>query len=455
MSRVFHTLPRAALVEPEQLGYDAAYAIALTPALVLGLLYFRQDAALLLALSVLAGVVCLLALQLARLTGVLPAWVGHRASHPLVASLLVAVFLPPQTLTWVAAGLVVVLVILDTLVWPPLKRIMVHPALVVFALLLVARDHLGGGFLNPFDGRHLDDPLTLWFKLGLVIDPIKLYVGNVPGPIAATSAGALLLGVAYLWYGRKVSLTLLAGFLAGVGLAAAALREDVAFQVASGPALFLVGFLAADRRRLVTGDRIAAVAGIAAGALAVPLRAHGQADAATWEALLAVGLALTVGVRFKAILATRSQKQARGAATRARPVRSGTTAAPQIVPSRPTPAPVPLAREPALATATVRRADRAATAAPRTGYGRAEPDDIVRQMRRSAAYRPARPVPKDTNPVLWALALLLVNPLGLWMTWTNRSFSFVVKALVTLLSTLWYLAAAGAFFAATHGLIKA
>ena len=453
MSRIFHTLPRAALVEPEQLGCDAAYTIALAPALALGLFYFRQDAALLLALSVLAGVVCLLALQLARLTGALPAWVGHRASHPLVASLLVAAFLPPQTLTWVAAGLVVVLVILDTLVWPPLKRIMVHPALVVFALLLVARDHLGGGFLNPFDGRHLDDPLTLWFRLRLVIDPIKLYVGNVPGPIGATSAGALLLGIAYLWYGRKISLALLAGFVAGVGVAAAAFGEDVAFQVASGPALFLAGFLAADRRRLVTGDRMAALAGVAAGALTVPLRAHGQADAATWEALLAVGLTLTIGVRFKSILASGSKSQARGATTRARPVRSGATP-PQIVPSRPTPAPVPVPREPALATATVRRADRVAAQPARTGYGRAESEDIVRQMRRSAAYRPPRPVPKDTNPVLWALALLIVNPIGLWMTWTNRSFSGVVKALVTLVSTLWYLAAAGAFFAATHGLIK-
>jgi hypothetical protein len=225
--------------------------------------------------------------------------------------------------------------------------------------------------------------------------------------------------------------------------------------VASGPALFLAGFLAADRRRLVTGDRMAALAGLAAGALAVPLRAHGQADAATWEALLAVGLALTVGVRFRSILAGRSKAPARTAATRARPVRSGTAAPPAIMPSRPTPAPVAVPREPALATATVRRADRVAAQPARPTYGRAEPDDIVRQMRRSAAYRPQRPVPKDTNPVLWALALLIVNPVGLWMTWTNRSFSGVVKALVTLLSTLWYLAAAGAFYAATHGLIKA
>src|SRR2546428_8627810 len=201
--RGLHGVPQLLLVQPDQLGYDLAYALSLVPLVVAGIVFFLQDSILLFAISFLAGIVCLLALQLARLTFGLPAWIGFKAAHALVASMLIACFCSPRTPAWVAASLIILFVVIDTVLWPQLQRVMLHPALIVFGILFIIQRELGIGFVNPFDGRHLEDPLVLWYKLQIVIDPVKLYVGNVPGPIGVTSAGAALVGVLLLWYNRR------------------------------------------------------------------------------------------------------------------------------------------------------------------------------------------------------------------------------------------------------------
>ena len=270
--RALHGVPQLLLVQPEQLGYDLAYALALLPLVLAGILFFLQDALLLFAISFLAGIVCLLALQLGRLTFGLPAWVGHKATHPLVASVLIACFFSPRTPAWIAASMVILFIVLDTFIWPQLRRVMLHPALIVFGILFLIQRQLGVGFVNPFDGHRLDDPLVLWYKLQIVIDPVKLYVGNGPGPVGATSAAAVLLGVAYLWYARKISLGIVVGFLCGVAAVALAIRSDLGFQLASGPSLFLVGYIAADRRRVLLPEQLRFAFGAAAGVATMVLR---------------------------------------------------------------------------------------------------------------------------------------------------------------------------------------
>jgi len=204
--RGLQSVPQLLLVQPEQLGYDLAYALALLPLVIAGIVFFLQDALLLFAISFLSGIVCLLALQLARLTFGLPAWVGYKATHPLVASVLIACFLSPRAPAWVAASVVILFIVIDTVLWPQLRLVMIHPALIVFGILFLLQQQFHIGYINPFDGRHLDDPLLLWYRFQIFVDPVKLYVGNVPGPIGVTSAGAVLLGVTYLWYTRKISL---------------------------------------------------------------------------------------------------------------------------------------------------------------------------------------------------------------------------------------------------------
>ncbi|HEV2013682.1 MAG TPA: RnfABCDGE type electron transport complex subunit D [Candidatus Dormibacteraeota bacterium] len=444
--RALHGVPQLLLVQPEQLGYDLAYALALLPLVIAGIVFYLQDAMLLFALSFLAGIVCLLALQLARLTFGLPAWIGFKATHPLVASILIACFFSPRTPAWLAASMVILFIVADTFLWPQLQRVMLHPALVVFGVLFVIQRQLGIGFVNPFDGRHLDDPLLLWYKLQIVIDPVKLYVGNVPGPIGVTSAGAVLFGVTYLWYTRKISLGVVGGFLCGVAAAAVALRADLGFQLASGPSLFLAGYVAADRRRVLLPERFAFAFGAAAGVATMILRWYGEGLQATWQGLLLVSVLVTVVLRVQAILRRRARLSSRHAPLRTLAIDSGEPDPHRLW------APVRSdVRQPVMATSPVATAfSRSAGArSVRSFDAQSDPDDLVRQMRNAATR--GGPLRGWTQPTFVLLAaLLLVNPVGLWLTWSGASLNRRTKLLLSGVSVLWYLGVAGVAFALTH-----
>jgi len=444
--RGLHGVPQLLLVQPDQLGYDLAYALALLPLVVAGIVFFLQDSILLFALSFLAGIVCLLAIQLARLTFGLPAWIGFKATHPLVASMLVACFFSPRTPAWVAASMVILFVVIDTVLWPQLQRVMLHPALIVFGILFIIQRELGIGFVNPFDGRHLDDPLVLWYKLQIVIDPVKLYVGNVPGPIGVTSAGAVLIGMIYLWYTRRISLGVIAGFLCGVAAVALAIRADLGFQLASGPSLFLAGYVAADRRRVLLSERFTFAFGVAAGRLTMILRWYGQGQQAAWQSLLLVSAVVTLILRVQAMLRQRARTQSRLAPVRTLTVESGVSDPHRLwAPVRP---PV---RQPVVAASPMATAySRGPISRPvRSFETQSDSNDLVRQMR-NAATRSGPLGGASVNPFLLVPALLILNPLGLWLTWRSASLSRTTKLLLSAVSLLWYLAAAGLAFALTH-----
>ncbi len=439
--RALHNVPQLLLVQPEQLSYDLAYALALLPLIVAGVVFFLQDSILLFAISFLAGIVCLLAIQLARLTLGLPAWVGFKATHPLVASVLIACFVPPRTPAWVAATAVIVFVAIDTVLWPQLHRVMLHPALFVFGLLFLVERQLAVDYVNPFDGRPLADPLLLWSQLQKMIDPVKLYVGNVPGPIGVTSAAAVLIGVTYLWYTRKISLGIVAGFLIGIIAGSLMLRTDTGFQLASGPALFIAGYIAADRRRVSISEQFTILFGVAAGLLTMALRWYGEGLQSTWEAFLLVSAAVTVVLRVQLYL------RRRGAASAGRmrtlDIESGQREPRPIV--APIPAPAP---QPVMATARVSTGYRGASmpSTTRRFDTSHDPNDLVRQMR-SAATRGSS---WSANQAVLLASLLVVNPVGLWLTWKTGSMAQQVKLMLTGASVLWYLGAAGLAFALLH-----
>jgi Na+-translocating ferredoxin:NAD+ oxidoreductase subunit D len=437
--RALHGVPQLLLVQPEQLTYDLAYALALLPLVVAAIVYFLQDSLLLLALSFLAGIVCLLAIQLARLTFGLPAWIGFKANHPLVASMLIACFFSPRTPAWVAAALVMLYIVMDTLFWPQLRRVMIHPALIVFGLLYIIQRQLGVGYVNPFDGRQLDDPLTLWYKFQIVVDPIKLYVGNVAGPIGVTSMGAVLLGAIYLWYTRKISLGIAAGFLCGVAVVALAIRSDLGFQLASGPSLFVAAYVAADRRRVLLPEPFTFAFGAAAGIVTVLLRWYGMGLQAAWLGFLLVGVAVTA-----ALLALDLRRQRLRAAARPAPVRTLAVDSGEPDPHRLwAPARTPL-RQPVMAAAPVATAySRSGAGAPLRGFdSQGDPNDLVRQMR-SAASRGNGLQAAGSNAFVILPLLLLVNPIGLWLTWRSPALNSRTKLLLSAISVLWYLGVAG------------
>jgi hypothetical protein len=260
----------------------------------------------------------------------------------------------------------------------------------------------------------------------------------------------VLIGVTYLWYTRKISLGIVTGFLFGVAAVALVIRSDLGFQLASGPSLFLAGYIGADRRRVVIPERFTFAFGLVGGMATMVLRWYGEGQQAAWQGLLLVSLIATIALRAQDLLRGRVRIRipSRSAPLRTLTVESGDPPDPHRLwaPARQE------VRQPVMAMSPVSTAySREATARPVRSFDmRSDSNDLVRQMRHAATH--GGPVRGGIrSPLAIGLALAIINPVGLLLTWTTRSLNRPTRLLLTGLSVVWYLAVAGvAFFLLTH-----
>ena len=109
------------------------------------------------------------------------------------------------------------------------------------------------------------------------------------------------------------------------------------------------------------------------------------------------------------------------------------------------------ARQPVMATSPVSTAySRSTTTRPVRSFDtQGDSNDLVRQMR-SAATQGGTLWGGARNPIILLAALLIINPIGLWLTWSERSLNRQTKLLLSAVSVLWYVGVAGLVFALTH-----
>jgi NQR2, RnfD, RnfE family len=274
------------LLKPETATPTTVLAIALAPSLLAGLLLFRTPAAEILAVALVAGGAVHLA---ARGLG-LP-----MQDSPVLASLVgVALVGPGTPLAW--AGLVALAAALLEL-----ARVRLAPAarlqmgLLAYVAALLVGAGLVTAYLNPATGSPLAEPIRVWHDLSgtgrTPIDPIKLYVGNVPGPVFATSLLAVVMGAAWLWYARRMSVLVLAAFTVGAAVSILYYRWSIPYQLTSGPLWFTAALVLADRRQLPDSRVGRPLIGFGAGLLALSARSRGLAIESTMEAVAAVQVA--------------------------------------------------------------------------------------------------------------------------------------------------------------------
>jgi hypothetical protein len=177
------------------------------------------------------------------------------------------------------------------------------------------------------------------------------------------------------------------------------------------------------------------------------LRWYGEGQQAAWQGLLLVGVVATVALRVQDFLRGRTRVP-RPAELRTLSVESGEPPDPHRLwaPVRQE------ARQPVMAMSPVATAySRAAnTRVVRSFDMQTDSNDLVRQMRRAATR--GGPVRGGIrSPLAIGLALAIINPVGLLLTWTTSSINRPTRLLLTGLSLLWYLAVAGlAFVLLTH-----
>ena len=291
-------LDRAAF-KPATLPDDLVTGIALLPPVVAGLVIFRLPAVQMLAVAAAAGAIGLIASRI-----VWRSQLGHGGASPLISAVIGVALVGAGAGPLVAAEVAVVAVVLDLLRARYLPAIRAQAGLLAYAAIAVATRGATSAYVNPANGAPFGDPIGTWYQFfspaASPIDPIRLYVGNVPGPVFATSMMAVVVGVAWLAYARRVSLVVLFGFMVGGLLAIYTLHWDAIFQLDNGPTWFVAGLILADRRLLPDSWAVRPTLGFAAGLFAIGLRRPPQG---TWLAGHGLEVAFFTVALIQAVMA--------------------------------------------------------------------------------------------------------------------------------------------------------
>jgi hypothetical protein len=112
--------------------------------------------------------------------------------------------------------------------------------------------------------------------------------------VFATSLLAVVIGAAWVWYARRLSVSAVATVLLGACIPVALMGWNYGYQVDSGPLWFMVVFAFAERAVLPRRGAVRMLLGFAAGVVIVAIRASGYGIESAAVAI--VGLQLVVGL---------------------------------------------------------------------------------------------------------------------------------------------------------------
>jgi NQR2, RnfD, RnfE family len=259
-------------VAPESVAPALLIGVALLPPVVVGLVLFRVVALEMLGVAVVAAGAAHVAQRLLR-------WPGT-ATPGLAAVVGVALVGPRAPLPWTAA-------IAATAAGLELARsryvagARLQAGVLAYALVLLVSRGAPAAYGSPGSLDPMAESIRFWLQSSgggpFPIDPVRLYVGNVAGPVFATSLLAVAVGAAWLWYSRRLSLLAVLAVLAGALVPIQAQHWSAGYQLLSGPLWFVAALVLADRRTLPSSPVGRPLLGVATGAIAVGARARGFA----------------------------------------------------------------------------------------------------------------------------------------------------------------------------------
>jgi hypothetical protein len=284
LGRALGALDRA-VFEPTTLFPSVVTALAFAPPVIAGLVFFQVPALTGLGLALAMGAFLhVLAWRLKQ----------PLKTTPVLASVLAVGLLgagaPPA---WMA-GAALLGGGLDLLRQRFTPSMRVQAGLVAYAAIFLAGRGLVDSYLRPGSLAPLAEPIRLWAAFGgggaAPIDPTRLYVGNVPGPLFATSLMAVVIGAAWFWYAGRLSPSVPIAFAAGAAIPAVLMHWNAGYHLDSGPAWFVVALVLADRDLLPASRAARPLLGFAAGVIGFALRTRGAGIEAVFVAVVALQL---------------------------------------------------------------------------------------------------------------------------------------------------------------------
>jgi hypothetical protein len=309
-------LDRAAF-SPNTLPDDLVIGLALAPSVIAGLIIFKLAALEMLIIALIVGITAEVAFRVGFRN-----FIPKPEASPLIAAIIGVALVGPGAPLIISIEIAVLAVVLEVLRARFAPAVHAQPGIIAYACVALITRGAPFVYINPASGKPFGEPIAIWWRFfgpgTAPIDPVRLYVGNVPGPVFATSLMAVVVGVAWLAYARRLSPVVTLGFLLGAMVPIALFHWDFLFQLDSGPTWFVAAFILSDRRLLPGWWAIRPILGFATGFVAIGLRNRGYGIEGTFFTVAALQTLLALVVVFVWSISGTSRRRERNRLLRRR-----------------------------------------------------------------------------------------------------------------------------------------
>lgn len=258
-----------------------AMLLALLPATLLAVYFYREKAVLLILVGVAAAVGSEALFQY-----VFKRKLTFKDGGAMVTGLLLALSVSPSTPLYVLAISAAVAIIFGKQVFGGFPKNIFNPALFGRLFLVLAFPTAMRPWLTPVDMVTGATPLQVFRESGATTSILNLFIGNVGGSIGEVSALALLLGGGYLIYKKFANWRAPAGYLSTMAIIAILFGQNPLFHLFSGSAILGAFFMATDPATSPKSNEGRWIFGIGIGIITMAMRLYGWLPEGTTFAIL-------------------------------------------------------------------------------------------------------------------------------------------------------------------------
>lgn len=255
--------------------------LALIPAILLSIYFFREKSILL----ILVGVTVAVGSE-ALFQYVFKRRYTFKDGGAIVTGLLLALSVSPSTPLYALAAAAAVGIILGKQAFGGSPKNLFNPALFGRLFLILAFPTAMSPWLSPVDMVATATPLQIFRESGITTSIWNLFIGNIGGSIGEVSAIALLIGGAYLIYKKFANWRIPVGILSTVAVVALLVGQNPLFHIFSGSLILGAFFLATDPVTSPKSNNGRFIFGIGIGIIIMSIRLWGWVPEGTTFAIL-------------------------------------------------------------------------------------------------------------------------------------------------------------------------
>lgn len=215
--------------------------LALMPATLVSVYFYREKAIALLLVGVMVAVASEALFQF-----VFKRKYTFKDGGAVVTGLLLALSVSPSTPLYALAAATAVAIVFGKQVFGGFPKNLFNPTLFGRLFLILAFPTALKPWLSPIDMVSSATPLQIFRETGTTTPIINLFLGNIPGSIGEVSAFALLIGAAYLLHKKFANWRLPVGILSTVAVVSLLVGQNPFFHMFSGSLILASFFMATD-----------------------------------------------------------------------------------------------------------------------------------------------------------------------------------------------------------------